>query len=278
MQKFLFIIISTCLLISCKKETKATFNFPETTVSLATHKLSAQYTQLNSKYLVVFESGLGDDRSVWKTKETAMKIGETTDVVIYDRAGYGKSTIGSDPRNIARLTEELEAVVDQFADGRKVILVGHSLGGLVVRDYAIKNAQKVAGIIFVDPTHEDYNSPTQAMEDLIFNSFSAEYGSSSGAAKEARELIEDLIYASSLPNLPQIPVVVLTSMKNDQANINSDQANQKTRQDWFNAHESLKTDIIDFTHIATTNSGHYIMLEEPDLIINQINSLISKLP
>jgi hypothetical protein len=35
---------------------------------------------------------------------------------------------------------------------------------------------------------------------------------------------------------------------------------------------------MDFTHISTTTSGHYIMREEPALVTDNLNALIAKLP
>ena len=35
--------------------------------------------------------------------------------------------------------------------------------------------------------------------------------------------------------------------------------------------------VSDFTHIPTTKSSHYIMLDEPDLVIREIHDLILKL-
>ena len=68
-----------------------------------------------------------------------------------------------------RSYEDLDRVIDRFANGRKIILVGHSLGGMIIRDYAIKNPSKVAGILFIDPSHEAFLNPTQAQEDFYYN-------------------------------------------------------------------------------------------------------------
>jgi hypothetical protein len=54
--------------------------------------------------------------------------------------------------------------------------------------------------------------------------------------------------------------------------------NGSSRQGHYNAHELLKNGVTDFTNIASTNSGHYIIYEEPGLIIDNIKLLISKLP
>ncbi|MEZ4978657.1 MAG: alpha/beta fold hydrolase [Chitinophagales bacterium] len=278
MKKIFPVIITLFLFASCGKEEKPTNIFQENFVELTSHHLKSYSVESNSEYLVVCESGLGDDHSVWLSKNLANDISKQMDILLYDRAGYGNSTIDNNPRNIDRLRIELEALVDQFSKGRKVILVGHSLGGLIIRDYAIKNPNKTAALLFIDPSHEYYNEPSQELEDLLYTSFSDAYGPDFGGTKEVRELIEDLEYTSLLPNLPDVPVTVLTSMKNDQANIAADEANNKTRQDWYDAHELLQNGVSDFTHIQTTNSGHYIMNNEASLVIENLHLLISKLP
>jgi len=278
MNQTIMFLLLLLILSGCDKNDACSISFKEEYEQLETHKL-AVYTRItNSKYLLVFESGLGDDHHVWQVKKVAEEAGKKVDVVLYDRAGYGKSTIENQARNLEKLSSELKVIIDKFANDRKVILVGHSLGGLIIRDYAIKNPEKIAALLFVDTSHEDYNQPTQLVEDLIYNSFNSSFGADFGGTREARELIESLAYVSLLPHLPNVPVVVLTSMKQDEANNSSDETNHKTRQDWLNAHGQLKNGVSDFTHIQTTKSGHYIMKEEPNLVIDNISFLLSKLP
>lgn len=246
--------------------------YSENEIRLSSHKLTAYTIMTDTKYLVVFESGLGDDHKVWSTKGFAALVNAKSDMLVYDRAGYGKSEAGPGPRNIEKLGAELDSVISQFSNNRKVILVGHSLGGMIIRDYAIKNPAKIAGLFFIDPSHEQYNNPTQAVEDMIFNQFKDIYGLSFGGTSEARELMEDAQYTAGLPNLPNIPVVVISSMKVDASHTTAD------RQLWFDAHELLKTGVSDFTHITTTTAGHYIMNDEPGFVMDQFNFLLSKLP
>jgi pimeloyl-ACP methyl ester carboxylesterase len=272
MSKLPILFLSLITFASCKKTNVTPDNFTTTTISLPTHQLVSFSIIKNTKYLIVFESGLGDDHSIWNQKKLSTTISAKQDVLLYDRAGYGKSEKGSAPRNIAKLSGELDSVINKFADGRKIILVGHSLAGMIMRDYAIKKPSKIAGILFIDPSHEAYNNPTQAQEDFIYNTFLNSNGADFGATMEARELIEDSQYMATLPSLPNVPVIVLTSIKIDASH------NATDRQNWFNAHELLKTGVTDFTHISTTNSGHYIFVEEPNLVLDNLNLLISKLP
>ena len=256
---------------SCKKNNDPTPAFTETNVNLTTHKLASFSAIKNSKYLVVFESGLGNDHTVW-SNSVASQINSIADVLMYDRAGYGKSENGPGPRDIDRLRSELESVIDRFSNGRKVILIGHSLGGMIIRDYAIKNPLKTAALLFVDPSHEFYSHPSQAEEDMLYEASRNANGANFGGTLEARAFIEDLQYASKLPNLPNVPVIVLTHMKVDADHASSDV------QALYNAHELLKTAVTDFTHIPATKSGHFIMIDEPNLVIDNFKLLLSKLP
>jgi len=272
--KIILMTLATLLMVaaSCKKSDDPTLPFTERQIDLTTHKLASFSGFKNSKYLVVFESGAGNDHTVWTNKGVATQINSNFDVLMYDRAGYGKSENGPTPRNIDRLRSELEIVINKFSNGRKVILIGHSLGGLIIRDYAIKNPLKTAALLFVDPSHEFYNKPSQADEDLLYETAKNAGGANSGVALEIREFIEDLKYTSTLPSLPNVPVIVLTSMKMDDSHSQSD------KQTFYDAHELLKNGVTDFTHITTTKSGHFIMLDEPALVTDNFNLLISKLP
>jgi pimeloyl-ACP methyl ester carboxylesterase len=272
------ITILAMAILSCEKEDDSKTTFTENPVDLSTHILSTYSIINNTNYLVVFESGLGDDHAVWDENNIISEVSLTTDILLYDRAGYGNSESGPEPRDINRLRSELESVVARFSEGRKIILVGHSIGGLIIRDYAIKNPEKTAALLFIDPTHEYYNSPSQSDEDMLVAAFTDAYGANSGGTMEIREIIEDLQYSSELPNLPDVPVIVLTSMKADVSNNSADSLYHKTRQDWYDAHELLNTGVRDFTHITTASSGHYIMREDPDMVIRNINLLLSKLP
>ncbi|GAB3907776.1 alpha/beta hydrolase [Larkinella knui] len=271
--KILALAVATLfLVVSCKKPNDTTPDFTESKISLTTHKLASFSALKNSTYLVVFEAGLGEDHTVWNNNAVAAQINSTADVLLYDRAGYGQSENGPGPRTIDRLRSELERVIDTFSNGRKVILIGHSLGGLIIRDYAIKNPLKTAALLFVDPSHEFYNHPSQAEEDGLYEASKNANGANFGGTLEAREFIEDLQYMRTLPSLPNVPVLVLTHMQVDATHSAS------AMQAWYDAHELLKNGVTDFTHIAATHSGHYIMIDEPNLVIDNFKLLLSKLP
>lgn len=275
MKKLLWLAIPLTI-ASCIKDPVTPDLYVNGKVSIGAYSLSTyNIPKSTAKYLVLFETGLGDYSKVWIDSKVPDSIKSNLDVVLYDRAGYNTSTTAPSPRDVNKMRSDLEQVVNKYANGRKVIFVAHSLGAYVVRDYAIKNPSKVAAILFVDPSHEIYNGLlTQPLEDQIYNRFKSLYGTNFGGTMEARELIEDAQYMAALPNLPNIPVTVLTSMKID-ASQGQDAAD---RQLWYTAHEALKTGLTDFSHFTTTASGHYIMKTEPGLVISKLRALIARLP
>lgn len=275
MRKSAFILLIFISFSSCLKENLSPSILTESQIDLSTHKLTVYSAIKNSKYLVVFESGLGDDHTTWEKKNIVSSISQKIDIVTYDRAGYGKSGQGLNPRNISKLSSELAKVIEKFANGRKVILVGHSWGGAVIRDYAIKNPTKTAALLFLDPSHELYNSPD--LENTIYEIMLKTYGANAGPTTEIRELSESLNYLSKLSNLPNIPVTVITSMKIDEASKEADAANKGSRQKWYDAHEQLRKGVNDFIHIKTLNSGHFIQVDEPNLVLEHLNTIIAKL-
>lgn len=52
----------------------------------------------------------------------------------------------------------------------------------------------------------------------------------------------------------------------------------KDRELWYNSKEALKKGVTNFVHITTTKSGHYIMWDQPNLILDNIQNLFVKLP
>ena len=101
---------------------------------------------------VVLDSGAGGIGLGWELVRPA--IARVTRVVAYDRAGLGWSEPGPQPRTASRMAEELHALLQNGNIPGPYILVGHSLGGSVDRQFAARYPTEVAGLVMVDSAHE----------------------------------------------------------------------------------------------------------------------------
>jgi pimeloyl-ACP methyl ester carboxylesterase len=101
--------------------------------------------------LVVFESGNGGGRTLWDP--VVPLLADVARTVAYDRAGRGRSSRPEPPQSLDEMAATLAALVEQLAPDR-VILVGHSMGGLIVRRAAEKLSPRPSGLVLVDPTPE----------------------------------------------------------------------------------------------------------------------------
>lgn len=101
---------------------------------------------------LVLESGAGGPHTDWAG--VFDELAETTRVIAYDRAGYG----WSDPSSSADATSivaDLHEALDLLGISGPIVLAGHSIGGVYVRHYASLHPERVAGLVFIDSSHED---------------------------------------------------------------------------------------------------------------------------
>jgi pimeloyl-ACP methyl ester carboxylesterase len=103
--------------------------------------------------LVLLETGMGSWSFYWRLVQPA--IAKFARVCAYDRFGFGWSDPGELPRRADRIATELHAALQSAGEPGPYLLVGHSLGGLFVRQFARLYPQEVFGMVLVDSAHED---------------------------------------------------------------------------------------------------------------------------
>jgi pimeloyl-ACP methyl ester carboxylesterase len=81
---------------------------------------------------------------------------ELTTSVVYDRGGTGWSDDLALPRSARDVVEELRSLLWAAGLPGPYLLVAHSLGGLYARRYAQLHPGEVAGLLMLDPAHEDF--------------------------------------------------------------------------------------------------------------------------
>lgn len=104
--------------------------------------------------LIVLMHGFGASTFSWR--EVLQPLALVGDVIAYDRPGFGFTERptqwqGENPYGIPGNLALLDALLDEFAQDREVIVVGHSAGGQLATEYARLNPQKVDRLVLVSP-------------------------------------------------------------------------------------------------------------------------------
>jgi pimeloyl-ACP methyl ester carboxylesterase len=102
---------------------------------------------------VILDSGMSVPAVGWIKVQP--EVAKFTRVCSYDRAGYGWSDPGLEPRTSLQIAKELKALLDAAGEHGPYVLVGHSFGGFNVRVFTRQYPSDVAGIVLVDASHED---------------------------------------------------------------------------------------------------------------------------
>lgn len=250
-------------------------NEPADMISVAGHQVN-MVRMGSGTYTVIFESGFGSDLTVWRN--VAPAIAKSAQVVAYSRAGHGKSAAKPGERTVQANTADLEQMIAAAQLRPPFILVGHSYGGFLIRDFAAKNPAKVAGMVFVEASDERLETElrkidpaktaqdTKLLEGYIPPKYKAEL-------KHVQAILDSGKLTTAGP-LPDVPVAVLTStMKHEQPEfLMHSPAGMKT---WRSLHESFFRQFSNGVHTVASNAGHNIHLEQPQLVIAAIEQVMA---
>jgi pimeloyl-ACP methyl ester carboxylesterase len=222
--------------------------------------------------VVVIDSGLGNSSETWLGIQP--KVAEFVRVCIYDRAGLGNSDPSTHPQTSRQIAEDLRNLLARSGVGKRLVLVGHSFGGINVRTYASMYPKEVVGMVLVDSTHEEQSARTDAViPEAIKKQFSPSALALPGPEQvDWKGTIEQTRKANWHAN---IPLVVLTAAKAQPGAAGSlaylaptfEQIRQELQQDLVHRSSRGK-------QIVATRSGHFIQRDEPELVVSAIREVV----
>jgi pimeloyl-ACP methyl ester carboxylesterase len=236
----------------------------------------------NGSPTVVLDSGLGDDYSVWSHVQP--EVANLTRVCSYTRAGLGDGRNASDPgplpRTSAQMVSELHTLLANSCVPAPYVLAGHSLGGRNVRLYAAGYPDEVAGLVLVDATPEDYFERLQALLPAdTWDAYNADLqafyrAQPTSVQNEWISFPEGAAELRASGPLPPVPLIVLTETR-PQPNLDGE-AQMKDLALWLELQSALVRLVPDGQQILATQSGHYIQLDQPNLVIDAIDTVVEK--
>ncbi|TMU88362.1 alpha/beta hydrolase [Bacillus sp. BHET2] len=208
------------------------------------------------------DAGYGDYSKAWN--EVAPEIAKFAEVVLYDRAGLGRSDKSSNPRTSEQMVIELKELLTNLNIAPPYILVGHSFGGVNMRLFATEYSNEVSGLVLVDSTHENYRErflPTMSLE------FQAAYRKQFVYEGNYYEFMESLKQVKKNSKKLNVPLIVISAGKKAHYSAQS----QKL---WNEMQKELLNISINSKFILDNKSTHYIQKDEPSIVIDAVKQLV----
>ena len=229
----------------------------------------------SAKVLVVFVSGLGEDWHTWDKVQP--RVAGFARTISYDRAGIGGSDGVSGPRDVAVLVDELRQTLYRAGHSPPFVLVGHSLGGAVIAEFARAHSDEVAGLVFVDPEDQrlldrlEQQLPAGLWQERQAALARAMPSVPPAAQAELRGMAESRHSAGLLQT--ELPITLLTgTLKNPQFPGNPLEQDLK-----LEIHRSDLRQMQRALHLLVPESRHYIQNDAPDTVVTAIRDLVASL-
>ncbi|MGA9831153.1 MAG: alpha/beta hydrolase [Trebonia sp.] len=206
---------------------------------------------------VVLEAGMNCGAASWQ--RVMPLLAPHVRVAAYDRAGLGGSAPAPGVATIDRQIGDLASVITGLAAG-SCVLAGHSWGGMLVQLLAFRRPDLVAGLVLVDPGHEELESalplPAQWGWRVINAVFPDELHDDAPVTLAAmREL-----RAAAKP-FPDVPVVVLSAARGFP---------RRFRAHWTRLQAALAAAAPQGRHVVVDGTGHNIPRDRPDAVADTI--------
>jgi pimeloyl-ACP methyl ester carboxylesterase len=313
---FLVLLLAAALFLAhAKTRLAGQFEAPGRLVDIGGYRLHLHCLG-EGRPTVVLEAGLNEFSLAWaQVQDETAKFARAC---AYDRAGFGWSERGPLERTGSNMVRELHALLGRSGIEAPVVLVGHSFGGLLAREYVHAYPGEVIGLVLVDAAHEEYleripevlRGVQRGVQDFKRLSWISRLGLMAlepekiparglhgealaryrailattdffdTAAAETAAFEQNLAAARALPLGPlgALPLAVLSRGQADAQRLLTSEENERNEREWSALQGRLVTLSSRARQVIATRSGHAIQKTEPGLVTDAIRGVIATRP
>lgn len=220
---------------------------------------------------VVFESGFGNDSSVWsQLTPRARAAGAQT--LVYDRAGMGKSTIDTaQPYSLDHDVHILRAVLASCAITGPIVIVAHSYGGAIGL-VAAEQDRRIRGVVLLDAMIPDAWPASELAKNLVtmraqYDEIRAQAPALAKVAIPWAEALPDTVRRLDAVRLPDgLPIIDIVAEHG--------RDDPTSTQRWRDAHARFTADHPARQYLLAPGSSHKVAADKPELVIDAIRRIL----
>ena len=249
--------------------TSASSQSSETLINVGTHNLHF-YVSPGSGTPIIFESGAGNDGTVWNEVTRLLRLQTDAPLIAYDRAGFGASGIDTARVNISSEVEDLQTALQQLVTSDEYFLVAHSLGGNYAMKFIANAPDRVKGAVFIDVVSPYFMTEQRAAdtkqlfmdslavikkESIGFYYLVLNYENTSQVMREVSDTIET-------------PLTVIASGKTP--------FEGSDRELFLSGLKRFAMDRENRRYVLVEDADHYVFYDEPQLVVDEILRLYNQ--
>jgi pimeloyl-ACP methyl ester carboxylesterase len=228
---------------------------------------------------LVLDAGGGADSSYWNSivPELAKRTG--SEIVTYDRSGFGGSDEVAPPYRIEDAVTDLESGLTQLGVTHSLVLIPHSYAGAIATYFAMRHPDWVLGAVLVDTnvpeffTDEEVAHMGPIIQPMVAEEAVAHPSKQTRTLKAITDAYVETSHAFHKAAWPDsIPCVVIVSERTPfPPSMTFDTAL------WIQAHKEFAGKAPNRTLIFAKGSSHDIAHDRPELIVEATVKLVDQL-
>ncbi|GAB4255496.1 MAG: alpha/beta hydrolase [Thermoleophilia bacterium] len=220
---------------------------------------------------IVLINGSGGPIEGWH--KVLVPLGELSTVFAYNRPGVGGSSKPTTPQTVDHMADTLRALLRKIELPSPYVLVGHSLGGLIVQLLARQYPSDVAAIVMLDATAPedpavmaDYETIPQR---IVRRTMDALFSGDANA--ETKHVARTSATIEQAGPFPAVPLLVVTGGKPAMRWGTAAKAQAK-RAD----HQQKLARLSPFgRQIIAERSGHFPQFTEPEIVVAAVREALT---
>jgi pimeloyl-ACP methyl ester carboxylesterase len=226
---------------------------------------------------VVLIAGFGDGGEAWGSIPAALSA--QARVCSYDRYGTGTSDSPPGPQSFTGAAADLHTLLTDLGEVGPYLAVGHSFGGAEAVAFASAFSEEVNGLVLVDASPVGWIPALCAVPDDGSEAAAGlqQLCTTTSHAVNNPERLDGLTAFAEvgrLDNLGDLPTVVVTAAEHPRPGLDPGE-DARLDETWDAGQDAWAALSSDATILVVPDTGHYIHVDQPQVVIQQIQSLLT---